>query len=72
MNKLVADIKNWRTTIVGFLAGLIICATQVIAALDNDPETVFEMSIFLSGLAAMGIGVFAKDGDKTSEDVGIK
>lgn len=72
MNKLATDIKNWRTTIVGFFMGLIICATQIIAALDNDPETVFEMGIFLSGLAAMGIGVLAKDGDKSSEDVGIK
>ena len=72
MNKLVADIKNWRTTIVGFLTGLIICATQIIAALDSDPETVFNMNILLAGLAAMGIGVFAKDGDKTSKELGLE
>lgn len=68
----MADIKNWQTTIVGFLGGLVICATQVIAALDGDPATVFELSIFFAGLAAMGIGFFAKDGDKSSEDVGVK
>jgi len=72
MNKLAADIKNWRTTIVGFFTGLIICATQMIAILDSDSETVFDLNILLAGLAIMGLGVFAKDGDKTSEDVGIK
>lgn len=72
MNKLLADIKNWRTTIVGFLTGLVIITTQIVAALDSDPATVFEIGIFFAGLAAIGIGVFAKDGDKSSEDVGIK
>ncbi len=72
MNKLTTDIKNWRTTIVGFCTGLIICATQIIAVLDNDPETVFDLNILLAGLAAMGIGVFAKDGHRSSEELGIK
>lgn len=72
MNKLIADIKSWKTTIVGFLVGIIICATQLIAALDTDPETVFEFSIFMAGLGTMGIGVFARDGDKTSKDLGLK
>lgn len=71
MNSLKADIKNYRTTAVGLLAGVIICATQLINMLDSDPETVFQLAIFLSGLAAMGIGVFAKDGDKSSKKLGI-
>lgn len=62
---LIADVKNWQTTIVGFLGGLVICATQIIAAFDEDPVTVFELSIFLAGLTAMGIGFLAKDGDKS-------
>lgn len=68
---LKADIKNWRTTIVGFVAGLIICLTQVVNMLDADPETTFEIAIFLSGLAAMGIGVFARDGDKSSKSLDL-
>lgn len=72
MNKLIADIKNWRTTIIGFLTGMMICGTQIIAALDNDPETVFNLTILLGGLGLMGLGVVAKDGDKSSEDVGIR
>lgn len=71
-DNLLKDLKSWKTTIVGFLAGLIICATQIIAILDSDPATVFEIGIFFAGLATMGIGVFARDGDKSSEDVGAK
>jgi len=72
MGKLKADIKNWRTTILGILGGIAICVPQLINLLDSDPATVFQLSIFLAGLAAMGVGVAAKDGDKSSEDVGIK
>lgn len=67
-----ADVKNWKTTIVGFLTGIILCAKQLVNLLDKDPETVFVTSIFITGLGALGLGMFAKDGDKTSEDVGIK
>lgn len=69
---LKSDIQSWKTTIVGFLTGLMLAAPQVINFLDNDPETLFDFKIFMAGLGAMGIGVFAKDGDKTSEEVGIK
>lgn len=71
MNSLKADIKSWKTTVIGVLTGLAICAPQLINLLDGDPETVFQLAIFLSGLAAMGIGVFAKDGDKSSKKLGI-
>ena len=64
MSKLAEDIKNWRTTIVGLAAGLGIILTQIIAVLDTDPQTVFSLELFLAGLAAIGIGVAAKDGDK--------
>lgn len=71
MKKLKADIKNWRTTAIGFLTGLGIIVPQLINMLDSDPETVFQLPIFLAGLAAMGIGVAAKDGDKSSKKLGI-
>lgn len=69
---LKADVKNWKTSLIGFLTGLALCATQLVNLFDSDPETVFVLSIFLGGLAAMGFGVVARDGDKSSEDVGIK
>lgn len=62
---LKADVKNWQTTVAGFLTGLIMCLSQVVNALDSDPETVFVLAIFISGLGVMGLGLFSKDGDKT-------
>ena len=64
MSKLAEDIRNWRTTIVGFVTGLAIILSQVVAVLDSDPQTVFSLELLLAGLAAIGIGVVAKDGDK--------
>lgn len=72
MNKLKADIKNWRTTIVGILTGLMVMIPQIINLLDNDPATVFSLAIMMAGLGTMGVGVAAKDGDKSSEDLGLK
>lgn len=72
MKNIKADIQNWRTTIVGFLTGLVLAGSQIINLLDNDPETICDFKILIAAFGAMGIGVFAKDGDKTSEDLGIK
>ena len=69
LDNLTKDIKSWKTTLVGWLTGGVIITTQLIAVLDSDPETVFNMTIFLTGLAALGIGTFAKDGDKSTKDV---
>lgn len=72
MDRLRADIKNWRTTIVGIMTGLMLAAPQIINLLDNDPATIFDLNFLLAALGAMGIGVFAKDGDKSSKELGIK
>jgi len=68
---LTSDIQSWKTTIIGFLTGLILAASQVINLLDNDPETLFDLKILIAAFGAMGIGVFAKDGDKTSKELGL-
>lgn len=69
INNLVKDLKSWKTTLVGWLAGVAIIIPQLIALLDSNSETVFELSLLLAGLAAIGIGTVAKDGDKSTEDV---
>lgn len=69
--KLKSDIQSWKTTIVGFLTGLMLAAPQVINLLDNDPETLFDLKIFVAALGAMGIGLFARDSDKTSKELGL-
>ena len=58
------SVKQWRTTAVGWLTGIGILITQVVAVIDSDPETTFSVEGILAGLAALGIGTLAKDGDK--------
>lgn len=64
------NLKSWKTTIAGIVAGLAIIFAQANNFLDDDPKTVFDFAQFGLGLGAMGIGFFARDGDKSSEDVG--
>ena len=54
-------MRNWRTTAVGGLTAAGLIGVQIIALLDNDPNTVFSIEGLLGGLAAAGIGWFAKD-----------
>ncbi len=65
-------MKSWKTTLIGILTGAGILVVQLIAVLDSDPETTWSIAQFSAGLAAMGIGWFARDNDKSSEDVGAK
>jgi hypothetical protein len=67
--ELIKDLKSWKTTVLGFLGGLMMVVPQIQAMFDDDPETVFVKSVFMAGLAMMGFGIAAKDGDKSSEDV---
>jgi cytochrome b len=63
---------SWKTTTVGILTGVGIFATQLVNVLDADPATTFSVEAVLAALAAMGIGWFARDNDKSSEEVGAK
>ena len=67
--KLIKDLKSWKTTLLGIISGLLIILPQVQNLLDGDPETVFSETILMTGLALMGLGISAKDGDKSTEDV---
>ena len=62
-------LKSVKTTVLGIALGLIIVAPQIVALLDGDDTTIFSLKLFLGGLAAMGLGIAAKDGDKSTEDV---
>ena len=69
LDNLVKDVRSWKTTLVGWLTGLTLILPQVIYFLDSNPDTVADVKLILAGLAALGFGTFAKDGDKSSEDV---
>ncbi len=63
---------SWKTTVIGVVTGLVIVLTQVKNLIDGDPSTAFDMNIMLGGLGVMGIGMFARDNNKTSEAAGAK
>jgi len=64
-----AASKN--TTVLGIVGGLGVIFTQASAFFDGDPLTVVNWSMVWTGGFMAIIGVFAKDGSKKSEDVGL-
>lgn len=58
---------SWRTTVIGVVAGLAIIFGELNNLLDNSPETVFNWQNLVAGLAALGIGWFARDKGVSSE-----
>jgi len=68
---MMKNLKSWKTTAVGVLTGIGLIVTQLVAVLDGDPATIFDYKVLLAGLAALGIGCLAKDGDKKSTDLGL-
>lgn len=63
---------SWKTTTVGIAGAIVIIATQIVNLLDNDPNTIFSIEALFAALAVLGIGWFARDNNKSSEDVGLK
>jgi hypothetical protein len=72
MESVLVNLRSWKTTVLGFIAGLLVVLPQIVNALDGDPNTIFSWDTFLTGLGLMGLGYFAKDGNKTSEAVKAK
>ena len=70
--KLEKAIKgNWKTTVVAVLGAIAVTLKEVMDLLDNNPKTVFEWENFWTLGVIVLIGLFAKDGDKTSNELGI-
>ena len=72
MSVIKSGTKNWKTTISGLLAGGVLIANQIIALIDSDPATMFDLKVLLAGLGAVGIGWFSRDADKTSKQSGAE
>lgn len=72
LEKSLKGIKgNWKTTLCAVLAAVILILTEVSDLLDGNPKTVFEWEKFwVLGIIVL-IGLFSKDGDKTSKEIGI-
>ena len=68
--------KNWKTTVGGFVAGLVMIAGEVFDLLGVQVENVtdgeFSVPKLMLGLGAIGLGWFARDKDVSSEESGAK
>lgn len=63
-------MKSWKTTLAGVAAIVAAVATAVSAQFDNNPATVPDWTLVI-GMITAGVGLmFARDNDKTSEQVG--
>ena len=66
-----ASALSWKTTLAGFFSFLILALPEFKHLLDNDPATIPNWSVVV-GAAVVFVGFFAsKDGDKSSEQLGL-
>ncbi len=84
--KLSASLKSWKTTLTGIvplitalLVGVGVIDLEQSTAIIDGVEVVFNsadsiLNEVIGAIAFFGglIGLFSKDGDKSSEEVGIK
>ena len=65
-------MRSWKTTVAGIAAIIAAVALAISNELDTDPATVADWGVVLATVIA-GVGLlFARDNDKSSEDVGAK
>ena len=74
LNKLekTIDMNSSKTTIGGVLGGLSLILTQLWYMFDGIDATTMDVSQIIAGLGLLGLGWFARDNDKSSEEVGAK
>lgn len=62
--------KSWKTTVAGSAALFVSLGAILNDYLDNDPATNPDWRVQLPIVALGLVGLFARDNDKSSEDVG--
>jgi hypothetical protein len=65
-------MKSWKTTLLGIFSAAAILIPQLVALIDGDPSTIFELSVVFAALGIGGAGVVARDNGVSSEDAGVK
>lgn len=66
-------MSSWKTTLAGVLA-IVAAGITMIAQplLDADAATIPQWGAFFAMASAGVVGLFARDNDKTSKDVGLE
>ena len=69
-------MKSWQTTISGMMAAIGVIVLAASAFFDGDPDTKPVMSEVMASVGVLagilGIGWFARDNNKSSEEAGAK
>jgi hypothetical protein len=66
---------SWKTTVCGVCGIVAAIAVGVKAVLDGDPNTSIDIGSIVTAIAVLApsiAAIFARDNDKSSEDVGVK
>ena len=64
--------KSWKTSGTGLAVILIAVGTAITSITDNDPTTTIDIgSLVAACLAGFGL-LFARDNNKSSEQIGVK
>jgi len=63
------NLKSWKTTLPGLGAICTALGVAITAYTDNDPATVPNWGGIVTLVLVGLVGLFAKDGDKSTEDV---
>lgn len=64
-------MKSWRTTLVGLVTFIVAVGTGILALMDDDPATTFDMAKILTALAGIGF-MASRDNNVSSEKAGAK
>ncbi len=64
-------VKSWKTTIAGVVVAGLLLWPSVAGLIDGDPATGIDWTTFTIAMGLLGLGVAAKDGDKTSADLNL-
>lgn len=65
-------LTSWRTSLSGILPGAIVLLTQVNYLCDQDPKTVFDITVCIQAFSLIMIGLTARDNVVTSKQAGAK
>lgn len=64
---------SWKTTAIGVVTGIVMLGSAFLAQTDDNPDNDPDwLTVVPLALSAMGIGVFARDNNRSSEDVGAR
>ena len=70
-NTAAAMFSSWVTTLLGVVTAAALVLPELLLLVDGDAATAPNLQLILTALGIGGLGVAAKDGNKSSEDVGL-